>query len=150
MTTKAIQDFFSDEEAVCYGCGRNNPYGLHIKTFWNGEEGIFHFKPQPYHTAFAGVVYGGLIACLIDCHSIGTAIAAAYQAEGRKPGTEPGIMFVTGNLNVSYLHPTPANTELVLRAHIKKQLKRKTVVTCSLSANNKECAQGETIAVRIR
>jgi acyl-coenzyme A thioesterase PaaI-like protein len=59
-------------------------------------------------------------------------------------------MFVTGNLNVSYLHPTPANTELVLRAHIKKQLKRKTVVTCSLSANNKECAQGETIAVRIR
>ena len=150
MTEKAIQDFFSDEEAVCFGCGRNNPYGLHIKTFWNGKEGIFYFKPRPYHTAFAGVVYGGLIACLIDCHSIGTAIAAAYQAEGRKPGTKPEIMFVTGNLNVSYLHPTPLDAELVLRARIKEQLKRKTIVTCSLSANNKECARGETLAVRVQ
>ena len=148
MTEKAIQDFFSNEGTICYGCGRNNPHGLHIKTFWNGKEGIFHFKPQPYHTAFPDTVYGGIIASLIDCHSIGTAIAAAYQAEGREPGTEPEIMFVTGNLNVSYLHPTPIDAELVLRARVKEQLKRKSIVACSLYANEKECARGEVIGVR--
>ncbi|MBW1794338.1 MAG: hypothetical protein JRF30_09095 [Deltaproteobacteria bacterium] len=66
-------------------------------------------------TAFPGFVYGGLIANLIDCHSIGIAIAASYEAEGREPGTEPQITFVTGTLKVKYLHSTPIDTELILR-----------------------------------
>ena len=98
MTEKAIQDFYPDDVAICYGCGRNNPDGLKLKTYWNGKEGVLRFKPKPYHTAFPGVVYGGLIACLVDCNSTGTAAAAAYQAEGREPGTTPDITFVTGNL----------------------------------------------------
>jgi acyl-coenzyme A thioesterase PaaI-like protein len=147
--SKFIQDYFADKIAVCYGCGRNNPEGLHIRTEWNGEEGIFRFKPQPYHTAFPGVVYGGLIASLIDCHCIGTAIGGAYQAEGRDPGTDPEIMFVTGNLNVTYLRPTPMGFELLLRARIKEMHKRKMVVTCSVFADDKECACGEVVAVRI-
>lgn len=148
MTEKAIQDYFADEIAICYGCGRNNPHGLHIRTLWNGEEGIFRFKPQPYHTAFPGVVYGGLIASLIDCHIIGTAIGAAYKAEGRSPGTAPEIMFVTGNLNVSYLKVTPTDAELVLRARVKELHTRKAIVTCSLYAKDEECARGEVVAVQ--
>ena len=149
MTQKAIQDSYPDEIAICYGCGRHNPKGFHIKTFWNGEEGVFRFKPQPYHTAFPGVVYGGLIASLIDCHSIGTAIAAAYQAEGRKPGSDPEITFVTGNLNVSYLHPTPIDAELELRSRVKEMNERKIIVTCDLSVGDTKCARGEVTAVRI-
>jgi acyl-coenzyme A thioesterase PaaI-like protein len=149
MTDKAIQDHFPDDIAVCYGCGRHNDHGLHIRTIWNGEEGIFRFRPQPFHTAFPGVVYGGLIASLIDCHSIGTAIAATYQAQGRQPGTDPEIMYVTGNLNVNYLHPTPMGVELVLRARVKALYDRKAIVTCSLYAQDKECAQGEVLAVRV-
>lgn len=148
MKEKPIQDFYEDEIAICYGCGHQNPHGLHIKTHWDGQEGICHFKPQPHHTAYPGFVYGGLIASLIDCHSTGTATAASYQAEGRKPGTEPQIRFVTGTLNVRYLQPTPIDVELVLRARIKALHKKKIVVSCSLYANEKECAQGEVIAIR--
>jgi acyl-CoA thioesterase FadM len=93
-------------------------------------------------------VYGGLIASLIDCHSVGTATAACYQAEGREPGTEPQIRFLTGTLNVRYLEPTPIDVELVLRARIKALYEKKIVVSCSLYANEKECAQGEVIAIR--
>ncbi|MFC1798775.1 PaaI family thioesterase [Thermodesulfobacteriota bacterium] len=149
MTPKPIQDFYPDEIAICYGCGRHNPEGLHIKTFWDGEEGYFRFKPKSYHTAFPGVVYGGLVASLIDCHCIGTAIAAAYQAEGREPGTEPEITFVTGNLNVSYLHPTPIDAELELGSRVKELGERKIIVTCELSAGDTICAKGEVTAVRI-
>jgi hypothetical protein len=70
MTGKAIRDYYQVEKAVCYCCGRNNPYGLQIKTYWNGEERICYFKPKSYHTAFPGIVNGGLIASLIDCYCI--------------------------------------------------------------------------------
>jgi hypothetical protein len=59
---KPIQSFYNPKAAICYGCGMNNPDGLHIQTYWNGEEGICHFTPLPEHTAFPGYVYGGLLA----------------------------------------------------------------------------------------
>lgn len=148
MTEKPIQDFYPDEVAICYGCGRHNADGLHVQTYWNGEEGIARFTPKPYHTAFPGFVYGGLLASLVDCHSIGTAIAATYQAEGREPSTEPEITYVTGNLNVSYLRPTPMGSELVLRARVKELHPRKAIVTCSIYLGDKETVRAEIVAVR--
>ncbi|MGD8367194.1 MAG: PaaI family thioesterase [Desulfobacterales bacterium] len=148
MSKTIIQHFYRDEIAVCYGCGKNNPRGLRIQTEWDGTEGTFRFTPEPYHTAFPGVVYGGLIACLIDCHSIGTAVAAAYDRENRSPGTDPEILFVTGNLNVRYLAPAPIGAELQLRSTIQEMHERKTVVACTVSAEGRTCAEGEVVAVR--
>lgn len=144
-----IQDSYPGEIAVCYGCGRNNPHGLHIQTHWNGEEGVCHFTPEPYHTGYPGGVYGGLIASLIDCHCIGTAIAAMYDAEERQPGTEPEITCVTANLNVDYLKPTPIDSQLTLRARIKELTPRKAIVTCALFAGDVETARGQVVAVRV-
>ena len=150
MKIEAIQDFYPDDIAVCYGCGKNNDHGYHVRTAWDGKEGIFRFKPEPYHTAFPGVVYGGLIASLIDCHSIGTAIAASYQAEDRAPDTEPEIMCVTGKLSVSFIKPTPTGKELLLRAQVKELSDKKVIVTCSMYVEDKICAEGEVVAVRVK
>ena len=150
MTQNPIQNFYPEDASICFGCGRNNAHGLHIQTFWDGEEGIAHFTPQPYHTGWPGAVYGGLLASLIDCHSIGTSIAAMYQAEGREPGSHPQIQCVTGTLHVVYVHPTPMDAELVLRAHIKELTPRKAVVETILTANGEECVRGEVVAVRLK
>jgi acyl-coenzyme A thioesterase PaaI-like protein len=147
--TAPIQDSYPDNVAICYGCGRNNPHGLHIETLWDGAEGVCHFTPQDYHTAFPGFVYGGLLASLIDCHSIGTAIAAMYDAENRAPGTEPEITAVTANLNVDYLKPTPIGVELVLRARIEELTPKKAIVACSLYASETETVRGRVVAVRV-
>jgi predicted CxxxxCH...CXXCH cytochrome family protein len=80
---KAFQDYYEDAVSYCYGCGRLNEQGLQIKSRWEGEEAVCRYTPRPYHMAIPGFVYGGLIASLIDCHSTGTAAAAAYRAEGR-------------------------------------------------------------------
>ncbi len=150
MTTqKPFQDFYLPQHSICFGCGENNHSGLRIKSVWEREEAVCRFLPKPEHTAFPGIVYGGLIASLIDCHSIATAIAAAYRAEGREMDTQPPIMCVTANLNVSYLKPTPMNTELVLRAAIREMRERKIIVACSLFAGEEETARGEVIAVRM-
>ena len=68
MKERAFQDYYQDHFSHCYGCGRLNEHGLHIKSFWDGEEAICIFNPKPYHTAIPGYVYGGLIASIIDCH----------------------------------------------------------------------------------
>lgn len=149
MNPPAIQDHFSGEHAICYGCGSSNPHGLHIRTHWDGRFGTFRFTPKNYHTAFPGVVYGGLIASLFDCHCIGTAIAAAYEAESRQPGSQPAIMYVTANLNVNYLCPTPMDRELLFKAHIVETKGKKTVVGCTLSENGTECANARVIGIRV-
>lgn len=147
---KAIQDYYHPETAICYGCGPNNPKGLQLKSYWDGEAGICHYTPRAEHTAFPGVVYGGLIASLIDCHSIGTAIAAFYDRVGQHPDTQPYITCVTGRLDITYLKPTPTDTELVLRATINEINERKALVTCSVHAGGIESARAEIVAVRVR
>ena len=79
MTQKAFQDYYTDDLSHCYGCGRLNDHGLHLKSYWENDESVAIFHPKQYHTAFPGYVYGGLIASLIDCHGIGTAAAAANR-----------------------------------------------------------------------
>jgi predicted thioesterase len=85
----------------------------------------------------------------MDCHSICTAIAAAYRQEGREIGTEPYIWYATGSLQVEYLKPTPIGEPLTILAKVKEITGRRTVLDCSLLARGEECARGEVVAVRI-
>jgi len=149
MNQKAFQDYYPDQMSYCYGCGRLNEDGLHIKSYWDGEETISHFTPRAYHIAVPGFVYGGLIASLIDCHATGTAAAAAYKAEGREMDTEPVLRFLTASLKVDYLHPTPLGPELELRGSIKEIKDRKVIVKVDLFAEGKLCAQGEVVTVKV-
>jgi hypothetical protein len=98
MTELAFQDYYDEATSHCYGCGRLNEYGLQIKSYWDGDEAVCSYTPLPQHTAIPGYVYGGLIASLIDCHSTGTAAAAAYQEAGREMGTLPAFRYVTASL----------------------------------------------------
>lgn len=149
MSDKAFQDYYPHESAYCYGCGHMNEHGLHIRSFWDGDESVCHFHPKPYHIALPGYVYGGLIASLIDCHSTGTASAAVYRAEGRAMGTEPILRFVTASLHVDYLRPTPLGVPLQVRGTVKEIKGRKVIVSTTLSANGEVCARGEVVAVQM-
>jgi len=77
MREKGFQDYYPDDLSHCFGCGRLNEYGHRIRSFWDGDESIAEFTPEPYHTAIPGFVYGGLLASIIDCHGTGTASATA-------------------------------------------------------------------------
>nr|MDJ0723397.1 PaaI family thioesterase [Desulfobacterales bacterium] len=134
MSSKAFQDFYPDDLSHCYGCGRLNPDGLQIKSRWEGDEAVCTYTPRPYHTAIPGYVYGGLIASLIDCHSTGTASAAAHREAGREMGTAPALRFLTAALHVNYLKPTPIDVPLEVRATIKEVKGRKVVITSRLMA----------------
>ena len=150
MTTQAFQDYYPDDTAHCYGCGRLNERGHQIKSRWdesNPDESVAYFTPQPYHIAIPGFVYGGLLASLVDCHGTGTASAAAYRAEGRGMDTEPPLRYVTANLNVTYLKPTPLGVPLEIRGRVKELKGRKVVVEEWIIANGEITVRGEVVAV---
>ncbi len=149
MTEKAFQDYYPDALSHCYGCGRLNEHGLHLQSYWDGDETVAVFQPQPYHMAIPGYVYGGLLASIIDCHGTGTAAAAACRAEQRAMDTQPPIRFLTAALHVDYLRPTPLGVALELRGHVKEFQGRKVVVSVSVSANGQVCVQGEVVAVQV-
>jgi acyl-CoA thioesterase FadM len=92
---------------------------------------------------------GGIIASLIDCHSLNLAIAHAYRSEQRPIGSAPRIGYVTANLNVSYLRPTPIDALIELRARITKLEGRKAWVSCTLRAGGEVRATGEVVGVRV-
>jgi acyl-coenzyme A thioesterase PaaI-like protein len=145
---KAFQDYYPENVAHCYGCGALNKHGHQIKTFWDGDESLTRFTPQPFHSAIPGFVYGGLLAELIDCHSTGTAAAAMYRAEGREMDTLPAFRFVTGSLLVNYLKPTPLGP-LEIRGRVKEIKGRKVIVTSTVFANGIATATGEVLAVQM-
>ena len=145
----AVQDHYPDDFAHCYGCGRLNEHGLHIRTFIEGDEAVLRFTPKPHHMALPGFVYGGLIASLIDCHAIGAAAAAAERAAGRAIGDGPAPRFVTGMLRVDYVTPTPLGPELEIRARVRDQSERKATVDVTVRAGDTVTARGEVLAVRM-
>jgi acyl-coenzyme A thioesterase PaaI-like protein len=144
---------FQDQGSVnyCHGCGADNEKGLQIKSYWDGEEAIATWQAQAHHCGGSReIVNGGIVASLIDCHSLNLAIAHAYRAERRAIGSAPRIGYVTGNLNVSYLKPTPMGEPLTLRARIIKTEGRKIWVSCALSAGGHVCATGEVLGIRVQ
>ena len=146
----ALQDVWP--EASCYGCGPANQDGLRIKSYWSKDgrfvEAVFHPQPK-YNAGFNNVMYGGLVASLIDCHSVWTAIASIYRAENRPHGSKPIVTCVTASLLVKYLKPTPLEGPVYLRAWVDGAVGRKTKVICELSADREVTATGEVIAARI-
>ncbi|MDP2418807.1 MAG: PaaI family thioesterase [Hydrogenophaga sp.] len=146
---KAFQDHYPENVSHCYGCGSNNHHGHQIKTFWEGDETVTRFKPDPFHTSVPGYAYGGLIASLIDCHSTGTAAAAMYRSEGRDMDTLPAFRFVTGSLHVDFLKPTPLETTLEIRGQVKEIKGRKVVVETTVMADGVVTARGSVVAVQM-
>ena len=145
---KAIQDSIPHNH--CWGCGTLNPRGLHVKSYPEGDGAVCRFQPAPEHMAGpTEVVNGGIIAAVIDCHSICTALADAYRAAGREVGSEPLLWSVTASLKIDYLAPTPISEPMELHARVRSVSGRKRVVECTVRSGGRECARAEVVAVEV-
>lgn len=144
-----VQDYYPEDVAHCFGCGRLNEEGHQLKTVWEGEETVSRFRPKDFHTAIPGYVYGGLIASLLDCHGTGGAAAATLRREGREIGDGEAPRFVTASLQVDFLKPTPLGPELEVRGRVVEITDRKVVLEETLSADGIVTARGRVVAVKM-
>ena len=147
MTMEPIQSAIRDNH--CIGCGPHNPHGLRIQSFWCGDlETLCTFEPQPHMAAGpAGVLNGGIIATLIDCHAVCTAIAYAGRLAGRAEAAEAD--FATGSLEIRYRRPAAIDEPVFVHAKIVGVTERKTVLACTLTSGGQVCAEASVTAVRV-
>lgn len=148
MSEKAFQDNWDHNE--CWGCGCSNEHGLNIKSYWSEDKSICVWTPNQNHKAGpTGYLNGGVIATIIDCHSICTAIADGYKQEGRELDSKPIIWYVTASIKIDYLKPTPIDKEVRLKAKVTMREGRKLLVVCKLFSGEDLCARAEVLAVKV-
>ena len=147
MTREYFQDFMTGN--VCFGCGINNPDGLQIKSYWDGDEAVCTWNSETKYHGWEKVMNGGVLATLIDCHCMGTAMAAAYQEEGRALGSDPQYRYATAEITVRYLKPTPNDRPVELRARVTKIKGRRTWLTCDVFVDGQKTAEAEASGVRV-
>ena len=146
-----MPEYFQDHmpNNVCFGCGELRPRGLQIKSHWEGDEAVCLWHSQPKYHGWENVINGGILATLIDCHCMGTALAAAYRAEGRPMGSDPIYRYATGTITVRYLLPTHNNRPILLRAQVIEMKGRKAKLRCRVVVEGQVTAEAEVVGIRV-
>ncbi|MEM9325547.1 MAG: PaaI family thioesterase [Bacteroidota bacterium] len=144
-------EFFQDHMPgnICFGCGAENSEGLKIKSYWQGDEACCEWLPQSKYQGWTGLLNGGIMATLIDCHCMGTAIAHAYRAEDRSMGSEPEYRYATGTMEIKYLKPTSSRIPVLLKARVTASTAKKTVMTCDFYSDGQKTAEAQVIAIKV-
>lgn len=133
-------------KSICFGCGPANEPGLHIRSFPKGDVVICDWKADEKYNAFPGMVYGGLIGCLLDCHCNWT---ATYHLMKQNNLDHPPST-VTANYSLQFLRPTPIDQILHLEAKVVDSKEDRATVEGELQANGEVCAKftGKFVAVK--
>lgn len=139
--------------SICFGCGPANAKGLRIRSIPVGDpakgeelEVRAIWTPESHHEAFPGMLNGGIIGALLDCHSNWT---AAYYLM-KKSDTEFPPCTVTADFHVTLKRPTPSNQPVYLRAKVREAKEDRAIIDATLEAGGKVCATcvGTFVAVK--
>lgn len=142
---RSLQDRYAPNNR-CFGCGAANPRGLRIKSYVSGDQVVARFRPEEHHQAFEGIVNGGILGALLDCHSNWTAAYTLMQERGE---TVPPCT-VTADFHVKLRAPTPLDAELELTARAVQIQSDRVIVEAEISAAGKITAtcRGSFVAVK--
>ena len=141
---EALQDRYAPDSR-CFGCGPANEKGLRIKSRVEGGEVVCDFAPELHHEAFPGMLNGGIIGALLDCHSNWTAAHHLMQARG----VDAPPCTVTADFHVKLKRPTPLGA-VRLRATVVEMHENRVSVEATLEAAGKVTAtcRGTFVAVK--
>jgi acyl-coenzyme A thioesterase PaaI-like protein len=132
----------------CFGCGPANPEGLRIRSFVAPDGGsvVAEWMPETRYEAFPGVLNGGIVGTLFDCHCNWTAIHHLMRATEveRAPCT------VTAEFAVKLKRPTDSRSPVQLRAWVVEAGADRAVVEAELTSNGHVTAtcRGTFVAVK--
>jgi len=141
----SLQERYAPEGA-CFGCGPANPEGLRIRSFRHGDEVVCEWQPHKMHEAFPGMLCGGIIGTLLDCHCNWTAATHLMLAQG----LDAPPCTVTADYTIKMRRPTPTGDPVRMVARVVESEGDRAVVEASLFAGGKETAtcRGTFVAVK--
>jgi acyl-coenzyme A thioesterase PaaI-like protein len=143
----SVQELYSPK-GTCFGCGPANEKGLRIRSIPSGEGDELRatWRAEPHHEAFPGMLNGGIIGALLDCHSNWT---AAYALMKRAGADHPPCT-VTADFHVKLLRPTPSGGEVELSARPIEIQGDRATIEATLTAGGKVCATCRGLFVAVK
>jgi acyl-coenzyme A thioesterase PaaI-like protein len=90
---------------ACFGCGDDNPIGLHLRFAAYGDGVRASFIPAPDHQGFGGIVHGGIVSTVLD-EAMAWATAHA------------GFWAMTGDIHVRFRRPLTIGESAVVMARV--------------------------------
>ena len=145
MKDQSLQEKYAPNNS-CWGCGPANAEGLRVRSFPKEDELVAEWKPARKYEAFPGVLNGGIIGTLLDCHCNWT---AAWHLMNQA-GAEHPPCTVTADYAIKLLRPTPTTGSVFLAAKVVKSTDDRATIDGTLSADGKVCAtcRGTFVAVK--
>ena len=132
---KILNPYLNKEGYNCVCCAPNNPVGLHLEFWEEGEDVLTIWNPGENYQGWINTLHGGIISMLMD-EVAGWVINRKLQTTG-----------VTMQLNVKYKKPVmTTDSQITVRGHIASQ--RRNIVTIHLTLENSKgevCDEGEAI-----
>ncbi len=144
MSKKAVQDRYAPN-SICFGCGPANKEGLQIKSYRAGDGLEMEFECEEKHQAFPGVINGGIIGALLDCHGNWTAAMAIMD----RNGLDAPQCTVTAQYEVKLKRPTPLGPTLKLQSRVLALQDDRAEVIIELKVDEKTCATGRGLFVAV-
>jgi len=144
VSKKAVQDRYAPN-SICFGCGPANKEGLQIKSYRTDDGLEMEFECEEKHQAFPGVINGGIIGALLDCHGNWTAAMAIMD----RNGLDAPQCTVTARYEVKLKRPTPLGPTLKLQSRVLALQDDRAEVIIELKANEKTCATGRGLFVAV-
>lgn len=140
----SLQDHYA-ANSICYGCGPANKEGLQIKSYVEGDKVIARYRPKSYHHAFPGVLNGGIIGTLLDCHCNWASCYFLMQAQQ----LESPPCTVTAEYTIKLRRPTPVAQEVLLAAELVELNGNQATIHGVLIADDKICASCDAVFVAV-
>lgn len=146
MEEPSLQERFAPA-TICFGCGPANPRGLHIRSVPQGDEVVCVFQPEAWMEAFEGILNGGIIGTVLDCHMNWTAAWHLMRQGGldRPPTT------VTADFGVRMRRPTPARDgPVTVVARVLSSGPDRASIEATLTAGGQVTATGHGTFVAVK
>lgn len=119
----------------CFGCCPENPQGVAMEFFEDGDDIICFWKPQSHYQGWINTLHGGIQATLIDeCAS--WVVFRKLQTTG-----------VTSKLEVKYRKPVmTTEPQITVRARLNEMRRNVAYINvCIENSHGELCAEGEAV-----
>ena len=130
---KIINPWSGHPKYNCFGCAPNNPFGLHMEFYEDGDDIVSYWHPERNYQGWVDTMHGGVLSTLID-ETCGWVVTRKMQTSG-----------FTTSLSVKFRKVVSTNElRLTIRANIVKQMRNLLFIHAEiLNSQGELCVEGE-------
>ena len=135
MLKKIINPWLSYPQYKCFGCSPNNPFGLHMEFYEEGDDIVSTWHPESNYQGWVDTIHGGILSTLID-ETCGWVVTRKLQTSG-----------FTVQLNVKFRKAvSTTEPELTIRARVTKQVRNLAYINAEIvNSSGEVCNEGEAV-----